>query len=184
MKEIKWTTEKRKISELIPTENNPRTLTEKKKKDLEKSIKKFDLAEIPAINTNNKILAGHMRLKVLQELKGDIEIDVRVPNRELTEKEAQEYLVRSNKNTGEWDFDMLANEFEIDELTEWGFMDFELGINDYSDKNQEIDVNDFSDKMTLKFELSESDYTAAKSKLQMINNDLNKALMDLINGRA
>jgi len=124
---IIWHNEKRKISELIPTEYNPRILTAKQKKDLEKSIKKFDLAEIPAINTNNKILAGHMRLKVLQEQKGDIEIDVRVPNRELTEKEAKEYLIRSNKNTGEWDWDILANEFEIQDLIDFGFETFELG---------------------------------------------------------
>jgi len=136
---IVWHNEKRKISDLIPTENNPRILSEKQKKDLEKSINKFDLAEIPAINTNNKILAGHMRLKILKSLKGDIEIDVRVPNRELTEKEAQEYLIRSNKNTGEWDFDILANEFNEVELIDWGFEDFELGMGDVAEEEAKED---------------------------------------------
>ena len=105
--EIKWTTEQRKISDLIPTDGNPRQLTDKQYKELKKSLKKFDLAEIPAINQDNSILAGHMRLKILAELKGDHEIDVRVPNRPLTKKEAEEYLIRSNKNTGEWDMDAL-----------------------------------------------------------------------------
>ena len=137
-KPITWHNEKRKISQLIPTENNPRILTDKQKKDLVKSLSKFDLAEIPAINTNNFILAGHQRLKVLQELKGDIEIDVRVPNRELTEKEANEYIIRSNKNTGSFDFDILANEWDQDELLSWGFESFEFGIEDnenYDDNN-------------------------------------------------
>ena len=136
---ILWHNEKRKISELIPTENNPRILTEKQKKDLEKSINKFDLAEIPAINTNNKILAGHMRLKILQELKGDIEIDVRVPNRELTEKEAGEYLIRSNKNTGEWDMDMLANEWDELELIDFGFDEIDLGMDVAEEEAKEDD---------------------------------------------
>ena len=119
--QINWKTEKRKISELIPTENNPRQLTDKQYKDLKKSLSKFDLAEIPAINKDNTILAGHMRLKVLYELKGDCEIDVRVPNKQLSPKEAEEYLIRSNKNTGEWDYESLANSFEINDLQEWGF---------------------------------------------------------------
>lgn len=129
MNKITWKTEKRKISELIPNSNNPRKLTDKQYKDLKKSLTKFDLAEIPAINLDNTILAGHMRLKVLVELKGDdYEIDVRVPNRQLTPKEAEEYLIRSNKNSGDWDFDILANEFEIEDLKEWGFKSEELGI--------------------------------------------------------
>ncbi len=127
---IIWHNEKRKIKDLIETKDNPRFLTKKEYLDLKNSIGKFDLAEIPAINTNNNILAGHQRLKVLAELKGnDYEIDVRVPNRELTEDEAKEYLIRSNKNTGQWDFDLLANKFEVEDLKDWGFEELELGLN-------------------------------------------------------
>lgn len=123
---MKWHTEKRKISELIPHQQNPRQMTEKQVKDLTESLKKFDLAEIPAINTNNKILAGHQRLKILSLLgRQDEEIDVRVPDRLLTEQEETEYLLRSNKNTGEWDWDMLAN-FDIDFLKDVGFVSEEL----------------------------------------------------------
>jgi hypothetical protein len=60
--------------------------------------------------------------------KADEEIDVRVPNRPLTEEEFREYLIRSNKNTGGWDFDVLANSFEVDELHDWGFSDQDLGL--------------------------------------------------------
>lgn len=132
MKQIEWTTEKRKISDITEFEKNPRILTKKQYEDLKKSLKKFNLAEIPAINKDNKLLAGHQRLRVLAELKGsDYEIDVRVPNRQLTPKEAEEYLIRSNKNSGEWDWDALANNFEMEELVSWGFdvdeFDIDLG---------------------------------------------------------
>jgi site-specific DNA-methyltransferase (adenine-specific) len=141
MKEkITWHNEKRKISQLIEFDKNPRTLSNKEHKDLKKSLEKFSLAEIPAINQNNKILAGHQRLKILTELYGnDFEIDVRVPNRNLTEKEEKEYNIRSNKNTGEWDFDILSNEFELDNLLEWGFEHEDFGINQFLSGENEND---------------------------------------------
>ncbi len=121
-----WHTEKRKISELVPHQQNPRTMSEKQVKDLTESLKKFDLVEIPAINLDNTILAGHQRLKILSLLgRENEEIDVRVPDRMLTPEEAQEYLLRSNHNIGSWDFDMLANISE-DLLKEVGFASEEL----------------------------------------------------------
>ena len=125
---MKWITERRRISDLIPFQGNPRQLTKKQAADLEKSLKKFDLAEIPAINTNNKILAGHQRLLILKTLgRASEEIDVRVPDRELTPEEEREYLIRSNANTGEWDWDTLANNFDVPELVDWGLDDKFLG---------------------------------------------------------
>jgi hypothetical protein len=127
---LNWTTEKRKLKDLIPYEHNPRILTDKQYRDLKTSLEKFNLAEIPAINTDNLVLAGHQRLKIMLEVYGtEHEIDVRMPNRKLSEKECQEYNIRSNKNTGEFDFEMLADVFEADNLMEWGFSDYEL-IND------------------------------------------------------
>jgi len=124
-----WSTEKRKINDLIPYQNNPRKITDKQQKDLKASLEKFNLVEIPAINTDGTIIAGHQRLLVMQALgRGEEEIDVRVPDRELTEAELKEYNVRSNKNTGEWDMDILSEAFEMDELLEWGFDEKELAL--------------------------------------------------------
>lgn len=135
---IIWKTVKRKLSELKGYEFNPRQLNEKDYNDLKKSLEKFDLAEIPAINTDNKIIAGHQRLKILAELYGDKHtIDVRIPNRKLTAKEFQEYNVRSNKNAGDWDFEILANNFEVDDLLDWGFAENELDINLWNDTPEE-----------------------------------------------
>ena len=123
MKEkLSWHNEKRKVNDLIPNPENPRRMTEKQTEELRKSLEKFNLAEIPAVNTDNKIVAGHMRVATLQLLgRGGEEIDVRVPNRLLTEKEYKEYLLRSNQNRGDWDWDLLANNFDINELIGAGF---------------------------------------------------------------
>jgi hypothetical protein len=117
-----WTTVSRCASQLIPLSYNPRKLTDKQRLDLEASLEKFNLVEIPVINMDNKIIAGHQRIMILLALgRGDEQIDVRVPNRMLTESEVKEYNIRSNKNTGEWDLETLKANFDLTELLGWGF---------------------------------------------------------------
>jgi DNA modification methylase len=128
---LQWETKKVPLSSIKEFEHNPRQLTKKQYQDLKKSLQKFDYVEVAAIDYDNTLIAGHQRLRVLRDLKGDdIEIDVRFPNRKLTEKEFKEYLVRSNKNTGDWDYDVLANTYEIGELIEYGFTEEELQVNE------------------------------------------------------
>ncbi len=119
-KKIEWKTEQRVVNDLIPLEINPRKISEEKRASLIKSIEKFNLAEIPAINKDNQIIAGHQRLKALQMIgRGEEIIDVRVPNRQLTEKELKEYNLVSNTHAGEWDWEILdANfsEFDLNDL--------------------------------------------------------------------
>ena len=125
---MKWHLENRKISSLKEWEKNPRTLTEKGLKDLSKSIKKFGCAEPIIINTDGSICGGHGRKKVLEQLGID-SVDCYIPDRELTAKEFEELNIRLNKNiAGIFDMDKLANEFEIEDLKEWGFEDFEFGL--------------------------------------------------------
>ncbi len=125
-KKLTWRTEVRTVDELIPQAINPRTITDKQMSDLKKSLKKFGLAEIPAIDADGTILAGHQRVKALKLLgKGSEQIDVRVPNRKLTKAEADQYLISSNKLGGDWDFEALKS-FDLDLLTDSGFDDLEL----------------------------------------------------------
>jgi hypothetical protein len=70
------------------------------------------------------------------QLPPDFEIDVRVPERKLTDEEVKELNVRLNRNVAEWDFDVLANEFDLDELRDWGFDEKELRI--FDDPEEEI----------------------------------------------
>lgn len=119
--DLVWHTESRKVDDLVPYEKNPRQMSEKQVADLKKSLEKFNLVEIPAVDADNRIVAGHQRLKILQLLgRGQEEVDVRVPNRSLTEEEYKQYLLTSNAVTGDWDFDLLK-EFEMDLLLDVGF---------------------------------------------------------------
>lgn len=139
---IKWVNEKRKLGELIPYEHNPRTLSKKTATRLKKSLKNTGYAEVVAINTDNVIVAGHQRVNILKTLNNDdVEIDVRVPERTLTDKEFKDYLVASNKDTGDWDYDILASMFEVDELIEKGFDPKELGV-DLDDDEEAKDESD------------------------------------------
>jgi DNA modification methylase len=127
LKRLSWHTEQRKVCELSPCGYNPRKLSEEQKEELIKSLQKFNLAEIPAINLDNQILAGHQRVAALLGLgRGEEVIDVRVPSRKLRKEEAEEYMVRSNRNVGEWDFCILGKEFGFEFLKGAGFNDFEL----------------------------------------------------------
>jgi hypothetical protein len=126
--DLEFHTEQRKINELIPFEGNPRKMTELQVAFLRQSLQKFGLAEIPVIDTDNIICAGHQRLRVLQLLgEGEAVIDVRVPNRKLTDEEFREYNLRSNQNRGDFDYDELAH-YDLDFLAEIGFDKDELKI--------------------------------------------------------
>ena len=169
--QIVFKTETRALHELLPASYNPRKMTAKQNEDLIASLNKFGLAEIPVINTDNTILAGHQRIRVLSDLYGkEHVIDVRVPNRTLTEDEEKEYNIRSNKNTGEWDWDKLANEFEVQDLKNWGFENWEIGETkeSKSSKNKEIDINDLSkDDFVIKISFTNNDkYLEAMESLQ------------------
>jgi len=118
---LEWHNEKRKVKDLVPYEFNPRILTEDKKQKLIRSLEKFNLAEVPAINTDNKIIAGHQRVKILMHLeRGEEIIDVRIPNRSLTDEEFKEYNITSNVPAGFWDIDVLEEHFADIDLASLG----------------------------------------------------------------
>ena len=116
-----WHTEIRKISELKNWEDNPRTISEESYKTLKKSIGDLGNFEPLVINIDGAVLEGNQRLRVHKE-QGDTEVEVSVPERELTEEEIKKIGIISNRHSGEWDMDKLANEFE-DVLEELGFDD-------------------------------------------------------------
>jgi DNA modification methylase len=127
---LTWHTEKRRLGDLIEWDKNPRQLKDHDAEHLKKSLDNFGVADPLIINTDNRIIGGHMRRRIMLQsgYKPDDLVDVRVPERELTEREAEELAIRLNKNTGDWDFDALANNFELDDLLEWGFEKQELDL--------------------------------------------------------
>ncbi|MFA5312224.1 MAG: DNA modification methylase [Methanomassiliicoccales archaeon] len=127
MTKLVWTTVQRKVKDLLPFKQNPRKMSDKQVSDLKKSIETYNLVEIPAIDLDDRILAGHQRLAVMQLLgRGEEIIDCRIPNRKLTETEYKQYLVISNKVHGDWDEQILHEYFETDLLLDSGFDQEEL----------------------------------------------------------
>lgn len=125
--DVEWKTEKRFIKDLIPHPRNPRSLSKRSHKDLINSLQKYNYVELAAINLDNMILAGHQRIHVMQDIGwGEKEIEVRVPSRLLTQKECDNYLLISNKVTGDWDYDIMSNQWEEQELFEGGFNEEDL----------------------------------------------------------
>jgi ParB-like chromosome segregation protein Spo0J len=81
---ITWRNEKRKIRDLVPFSANPRQITEKQAQDLKASLERFGVVAPIIINTNNTIIGGHQRTKILEALidvEPDYLVDVRVPDR-------------------------------------------------------------------------------------------------------
>jgi DNA modification methylase len=156
-----WRTEKRKVKDLLPYEKNPRVISDVQMKGLQRSLKKFNLAELPAINLDEKIVAGHMRVKALMLLgKGEEEIEVRVPSRQLTKSEFEDYLLTSNRSGGSWNYEMLATDFDLDLLKIVGFDDVDLShIVDDNIKTGKDDWNDEEEiKKIKKVNVKSGDY--------------------------
>ena len=126
---INWTLQTFRLDELTDYYKNPRSLSEKEFKQLKTSLDKFGMIDKPIVNLDsaNTIIGGHQRKHVM-ESTGAKEIECWIPDRELSEKEVEELNIRLNKNTGSWDFDTLANEFQLDDLLDWGFTELELSI--------------------------------------------------------
>lgn len=140
---LKWHIEQRKVSQLIPWDKNPHVMNDAEKQNLSRSIDKFDYVEVVVINTDNRIIGGHQRTKdfVAKGKLGEV-IDVRVPNRKLSEKEFMELAIRLNKNRGHDDEDLLKEFFSAEDLKDWGFNDQEL--NNIFDDLVELEEEDFN----------------------------------------
>lgn len=185
MNNLIWHTEKRRVKDLIPYERNPRKLFDFQAEKLKASLKKFNLVEIPAIDTNNKLLAGHQRIKIMLLLgRGDEEIDVRVPNRELTKEEFREYNLRSNIEAGEWDFELLS---DLDEslLSEVGFTSEELDeIFDIEDTPEQFDLEKELAKLDIKqIEIQKGDvWQLGENKLMCGDSTVEENILRLMSG--
>lgn len=148
MKKLQWHTVQKQVKSLIPQEINPRVITDKQMSALKRSLKKYGLVEIPALDIDGKILAGHQRIKALHLLgRSDEIIDVRIPNRKLTDDEAKQYLIASNSLGGAWDFEKLKS-FKLDLLTDLGFNKSELL--DIWDEHLEVRDEDWNEEAEIK----------------------------------
>lgn len=113
--------QKVKLSDIRPNPNNPRVIKDDKFKKLVKSIQDFpQMLELRPIVVNDEmiVLGGNMRLKALEHL--GIEETYIIKAGELTYKQEQEFIIKDNVGYGEWDWEQLANEWDVEDLDEWG----------------------------------------------------------------
>jgi ParB-like chromosome segregation protein Spo0J len=108
----------KKLSDLIPAPYNPRQSTKNQEKHLKASLEKFGVVEPIIFNKQSGyIVGGHFRVRELTKL-GYKEIECVIVD--LNDDDERELNIRLNANTGEWDWDTLANEWDEHELKEWG----------------------------------------------------------------
>lgn len=114
-------TESVRIQEVKTNPNNPRIIKDDKFKKLVRSIKEFpEMLKLRPIvvDENNIVLGGNMRLRACKEA-GLKEVHI-IKADQLTEKQQREFIIKDNVGFGEWDWDDLANEWDVDELEDWG----------------------------------------------------------------
>ena len=138
--------EKVKINSITENPDNPRTIKGEKFNKLVKSIKDFpEMLKIRPIvvNDDNVILGGNMRYKASIRA-GLSEVHI-IKASGLTEEQQKEFIAKDNVGFGEWDWDVLANEWDVEKLEDWGI---EVpSLNDFMDEHEpEIEFSEFLDE--------------------------------------
>ena len=160
-----------KLKDIKANPNNPRVLRDDKFAKLKQSISEFPkmLSLRPmVIDENNMILGGNMRLRALQDL-GYTEIDDAWVKRssDLTEEEKQRFIIADNIAFGEWDWDTLANDWDAEQLSDWGLevwkqeTDVDYSILDEEDVSEQL--SDMTDgvKKAIQIEFEAEHYEEA-----------------------
>lgn len=161
-------TKRVKVAEIQLNPENPRVIKEDKFKDLVKSIKKFpkmlDVRPI-AVNEDMVIVGGNMRFKAALEA-GMKEVPI-VILKGFTEAEQREFVIKDNIAFGEWDFEMLANEWDVESLSDWGLdipmPNANINLDEFFEQGQEVESVDGKKKLILEY--TDEEYTLVKNAL-------------------
>ena len=154
-----------KISEIKLNESNPRFIKDDKFKKLVKSIKDLpqmlDIRPI-VVNKDMMVLGGNMRLKACVEA-GLIEVPIIIADN-LTKEQEKEFLIKDNVSGGEWDWDIIANEFNDEQVIEWG-LDLPVYFNDSDELGTDFSLAD-GDKAPFQ----QMTFTLADAQAEQIKN--------------
>lgn len=135
VKQIKWTLGKTKIKYLVDYEHNPVQIKDRAAKELARNLREKgqDLPYViaaPLVQDKPvPLMDGHQKKAVelsINKVDPNKVVPVLYPDRKLSEREKKEWIVTHRKNVGEWNFDILANNFDVPDLLEWGFDEREL----------------------------------------------------------
>ena len=160
------------IKKVHPSPKNPRVIKDHKFRKLVQSIKEFpQMLEMRPIVVDEEmvVLGGNMRLRACLEA-GLMEVPI-IRATELTEQQKKEFVIKDNSSFGEWDWDLLANEWDIQDLDQWG-LDIPASYFD-DDKEPEFDkdildqqldtyINSKVKQITLYFDNQQYEYVLGK----------------------
>ena len=158
------------IRQIRPNPDNPRVIKDNKFQKLVKSITELpQMLELRPIVVNRDmiVLGGNMRLKAC-EAAGLTEVPVVFADN-LTPEQEREFIIKDNSSFGEWDWDLLANEWDVDQLQEWG-MDiggFDLSPDEF-DESFELPDGDKSPFQQMTFTMADEQQTIIKNAIDDI----------------
>lgn len=173
------------ISKIVPNPSNPRIIKDEKFNKLVKSIQDFpQMLELRPIvvDSNMVVLGGNMRLKacIAAGLK---EVPIIVADK-LTEEQKAEFIIKDNVGFGEWDWDVLANEWETQSLNEWG-LDLwmpqdDISLDGFFEEDSKEGEKD-PDKYRIVLEFTQEEGTLVKEKLLQLASSPEQAIWKLLN---
>lgn len=158
------------LDKLEPTKKNPRQISKEDFEILKKSLQEFpEMREIRevVVDENLRILGGHMRVRALLDLG-----EKTVPIKQvfgLTEKQKDEFVIKDNIANGDWDMDIIANEWDSEELAEWGLEDVEKLI----DTDEIIEV---ASENTIKEFDDDTNYDLKKLYREKVSEEIEKRI--------
>jgi hypothetical protein len=125
IKMITWTETEIPLKDLKEYRRNPRRMTKDQFENLINSIKEDGYHQRLIVNLDGTIIGGHQRKKALQAagFKHSDKIKVLIPDRQLEEEEFKRLNIRDNLPFGEFDFDVLSSDFDVDDLIGWGMQE-------------------------------------------------------------
>ena len=110
-----------KLVDIVPNPNNPRTIKSVQLTNLKKSITEFPemLSLRPlVIDENNIVIGGNMRLRALKELNYTEVPYIQVTG--LSDEQKKEFVIKDNLNYGDWNWDSIQFEWDLNEISDWG----------------------------------------------------------------
>jgi ParB-like nuclease domain len=157
-----------KIAEVKPNPNNPRLIKDDKFRKLVKSIQEFpDMLNVRPIVVNKDmvVLGGNMRLKAIKEA-GHTEVAIQIVD--WTEDQQKQFIVKDNASFGEWDWSDLANNWDSEELTDWG-VDI-IGFSNVEDLGEDFSLpnGDKSPFQQMTFTLADEQAEQIKNAIEEI----------------
>ncbi len=134
---INWKLQTLKIKNLKDHAKNPRQINKDQLAHLQTLIEKFGLIDKPIINLDGTLIGGHQRIKILKKMKVK-EVECWIPDQQISQEDIDHLCIGLNLNQGQWDWDVLANEWEPLDLLSWGFTEEQLlGLSESDDEESE-----------------------------------------------